>query len=145
MANDEPDFSQLEQPPKVPSRVVSERAPGNFGWIDSPAPNVYPNERPYEVEEGYRYVSKKQRKESKKFSIRRWIQDSKKRYVIIYAFQFVMAFIIFVATIIVFYMINPPLTQNSEGKQNYKAVLVAASIAFIVTFIIPEFFRWIKY
>jgi hypothetical protein len=81
----------------------------------------------------------------KYISLKEWLQDPKKKWAIIYGFQLLMAILAGLMTIIIFYAFNPPESQNSSGKQNSNTVWLASGIVFVGTFIIPEFFRWIKY
>lgn len=149
MSNDEPDFSQFDQPTRNPSfREVGPRPDeqvGNFHWMDSPAPNMKVPERGGRDEEMERFRYTSTRRQAKSVSIKKWINHPKKKYIVIYLFQFLMAFLVALFTIVILYVINPPITQGSDGKQNYQSVLIFGFVMFLFVFVFPEFFRWIKY
>lgn len=150
MDNNEPDFSPLEQLTRPPSELDRKPIPydGDFDWMNTSNLNVDMRDRDKSRggrgrEEGEYAIRKRRR--VKKFSIKRWVDDPKKKYVVIYVFQFILAFLAAIFTILVLYTINPPLTQDANGKQSYQAVLIFAAVIFVVVFALPEFFRWIKY
>lgn len=150
MDNNEPDFSPLEQLTRPPSELDRKPIPydGDFDWMNTSNLNVDMRDRDRSRggrgrEEGEYAIRKRRR--VKKFSIKRWVDDPKKKYVVIYVFQFILAFLAAIFTILVLYTINPPLTQDANGKQSYQAVLIFAAVIFVVVFALPEFFRWIKY
>lgn len=89
--------------------------------------------------------------EGGKFNLRSFLNDPKKRTIIIYVVQTVICLCLFVIIVVILYTVNPPITQKKEidgwssGKQNGVSVFVTATVAFVVAFGLCEVIRYVKF